>query len=584
MSRSLALTLLCAAVAAQQPSPPIVATPIVAVPAPGVAAVTAAPTEARDIDLAICLDISGSMQGLIDAARQNLWAVVNELATLQPAPRLRVALLTYGCQTHEPTIGWVKVETPFTQDLDHVSQLLFALSTNGGEEYVERVLQTALEQLEWSQDGKALKMLFVAGNEPADQDPKIPPGTESRVAIARGIVVNAIHCRPAGHGDEAGWRAVAQLADGKFAAIDHNDATVVTTPFDEQLSALSVALNGTYVPYGRDAGVWVANQSLQDSNATTLNTAAAAQRCQTKATSLYVNSNWDLVDATKDAKFSLAEVKKEDLPKELQTLALPELKAHVEKKRGEREALQKQVMELGQRRDAFVLEERKKSGDAGQKRFDEVVLESVRQQAEAHGFAARMAAPAEPETKTEAEPKVERDVDSPFTPVIKAAANDYRQFVRVTGTAHMAPTDCRMPAPIAKMSTAETAHGKKLYLLYARQADGLVYVKPGEPAAVGQTLVKESWQAVAGAPNGPTEASARYPLAPSIEHAGVHYHAGDAAGLFVMHKLAADTKDTDQGWVYGTVDRRGLVTSAGRVASCMRCHEEAPEDRRFGLR
>ncbi len=115
-------------------------------------------------------------------------------------------------------------------------------------------------------------------------------------------------------------------------------------------------------------------------------------------------------------------------------------------------------MEIGQKRDAFVLEERKKSGDAGQKRFDEVVLESVRQQAAAHGFATRVAAPVE-------EPKVDHDVDSPFTAVIKAAANDYRQFVRVTGTAHVAPADCRMPAPIAKMSTAETAHGKKLYLL-----------------------------------------------------------------------------------------------------------------------
>ena len=62
------------------------------------------------------------------------------------------------------------------------------------------------------------------------------------------------------------------------------------------------------------------------------------------------------------------------------------------------------------------------------------------------------------------------------------------------------------------------------------------------------------------------------------------YHAGDYHGLFVMHKLAADTPDTDQGWIYGTIDAKGKVTAAGKVASCIRCHRDADEDRRFGLR
>ena len=36
--------------------------------------------EPRTIDLAICLDTSGSMSGLIEAAKQKLWAIVNDLA------------------------------------------------------------------------------------------------------------------------------------------------------------------------------------------------------------------------------------------------------------------------------------------------------------------------------------------------------------------------------------------------------------------------------------------------------------------------------------------------------------------------
>lgn len=572
MIRPLSVSLFSAVLAAQAPPPAIPTTPIVA-------ATKAQAAAARDVDLAICLDISGSMQGLIDAARQNLWAVVNELATLKPEPRLRVALLTYGCTTHDQAAGWVKIETPFTSDLDKVSQMLFALSTNGGDEYVERVMQTALEQLEWSGDPAALKLLFVAGNEPATQDPNIPAGTESRAAIARGIVVNAIHCRPEGHEDEAGWREVAKLADGQFAAIDHNEQNVVATPFDEQLSALSVALNTTYVPFGKDAGVWVANQAAQDGNALKLNAAASAQRCQTKASGLYFNANWDLVDASKDAKFELAKVTKEDLPEALRGMSLAELQAHVAGKRGEREKLQAQVADIGRKRDAFVLEERKKAGAQGQKHFDEVVLESVRQQAEARGFARPEPAKCEP-----AKDEPAKDIDSPFTPVIKDAVKEYRTFACVTGKAKVAPTDCRMPPAMARLSSAEREHGRKLYLLFARQADGMDYVVPGKPADVGQTLVKEAWQAVEGPATGATEASARYPGGMKVEHDGKTFHGGDAAGLFVMHKLAADTPDTDQGWIYGTIDRRGIVTAAGRVASCMKCHVEAPEDRRFGLR
>jgi hypothetical protein len=43
------------------------------------------------------------------------------------------------------------------------------------------------------------------------------------------------------------------------------------------------------------------------------------------------------------------------------------------------------------------------------------------------------------------------------------------------------------------------------------------------------------------------------------------------------------TPGTDNGWVYGTVTADGKqVTSAGRVKSCMACHQRAPNDRVFG--
>src|SRR5690606_29410391 len=117
------------------------------------------PAGRRAVDLAICLDTSGSMQGLIDAARQGIWAIVNDLALAKPAPALRVALLTFGNDRHDAARGWVATQTGFTADLDLVSQKLFALTTDGGTELVGRVLQTALDELDWSTDADALRLV-----------------------------------------------------------------------------------------------------------------------------------------------------------------------------------------------------------------------------------------------------------------------------------------------------------------------------------------------------------------------------------------------------------------------------------------
>ena len=64
--------------------------------------------------------------------------------------------------------------------------------------------------------------------------------------------------------------------------------------------------------------------------------------------------------------------------------------------------------------------------------------------------------------------------------------------------------------------------------------------------------------------------------------AGV-YRAAAPAGLFIMFKVEPATSDTDLGWVYATVTTAGQVTSAGRVASCMGCHEVADHERLFGV-
>ena len=287
--------------------------------------------EPKPVDLAICLDTSGSMEGLINAARQNIWAIVNDLALAEPTPKLRIALLTFGNDGHSPQDGWVAVQTPLTDDLDLVSQKLFALTTNGGEEYVGRVLQKSLQALDWTPSNDALKLIVVAGNEAANQDPDVDFRAVCRDAISRDIMVNSIYCGNPGDQLAPVWREVAMLADGKFAAIDKDNGTVVIeTPFDEQLAALSASLNETYLPFGAQGGRGAWNQLQQDENAGKLNKAAAAQRAATKSSSNY-HCGWDLVDACKAGDVDLAAVKPEELPEVMRDMAPEERVAHVEK-------------------------------------------------------------------------------------------------------------------------------------------------------------------------------------------------------------------------------------------------------------
>src|SRR5262249_10861534 len=115
---------------------------------------------APNIDVAICLDVSGSMNGLIDSTKAKLWDIVNELGRVKPTPNLRVTLYSYGHTSYDPKKGWVRKESDFTTDLDAIYQKLNALTIRGGTEYVARVCRDALTEQKWSEDKNPLKVIF----------------------------------------------------------------------------------------------------------------------------------------------------------------------------------------------------------------------------------------------------------------------------------------------------------------------------------------------------------------------------------------------------------------------------------------
>jgi len=178
--------------------------------------------------------------------------------------------------------------------------------------------------------------------------------------------------------------------------------------------------------------------------------------------------------------------------------------------------------------------------------------------------------------------------DSPqFHAAVLKAAGDYLKYSLVDQHPNWAPSLCAAPSdpPRVAISASEAAdsHGQKLYYLFAKQQTAYEYASHGANP-VGQVVVKESWTAE------PTEEAAGFAqhasgwqVTPYATHQGKTFKPGEKGPLFVMLKLDPTTPETDQGWVYATLTPDGKeVQAAGRLQTCMGCHQEAKPDRLFG--
>jgi hypothetical protein len=356
------------------------------------ALLAAPPAESKPVDVILCLDTSNSMDGLLDSAKRKLWVVVNDLAKMDPIPALRVGLYSYGNNTYDAKRGWVRREVPLTTDLDEVYKRINALrcAGPGSEEYPTRAARDALAELRCV-DKDALKLVFVCGNEPVDQDKEVSPELVAEAARATGVVVNAIYCGSANHVDAAGWTAFAARCGGKYANIDQDRAkaeVAIKTPFDEEIEKLGAKINETYVWYGLRGAAGKDNQLAQDRNAARAAGGVAAERSVTKATALYKNAECDLIDRMLGEKdFDLKKLKDDDLPAEMKKLKPEEREPYLKKKAAERTEIQKKVTELGARRALYIEEVRKKQPrTAGDKALDEALRAILREEAAAKGL------------------------------------------------------------------------------------------------------------------------------------------------------------------------------------------------------
>jgi hypothetical protein len=336
------------------------------------------------IMLALLLDTSNSMDGLIDQAKSQLWKIVNELSMAKcydgRKPRIKIALYEYGNDALPSSEGYIRMVNPLTTDLDLISEKLFSLTTNGGNEFCGQVMKTSLDQLDWSKQNDDLKLIFIAGNEPFTQGP-VSYIEAAGLAKEKGVIVNTIFCGDFQEGIRTGWKNGATLTGGNYMAIEQNQQTVyVITPYDPKIDALNEQLNKTYLYYGLEGKSKKEAQATQDKNAESYGQANKVERAISKSSHAYENSTWDLVDAAKNNDKVLSQAKPEQLPKEMQGMTTEERKKYVQEKSAERQRIQKEIQKLSTQRQQYIQENSPKDAS---NMLDAAMINAIKTQAKA---------------------------------------------------------------------------------------------------------------------------------------------------------------------------------------------------------
>ncbi len=328
---------------------------------------TSSPQKASSkIQVAILLDVSGSMDGLIEQAKAQLWNMVTTLGKVQctdkSQPSVELALYEYGRSNNEAAKGYVKQLSPFTNDLDAVSKILFGLKTNGGDEYCGQVIYTSMDELAWDAAPGNYKVIFIAGNEDFLQG-SLHYTKACTKAKDKGIIVNTIYCGNYQQGIAEHWNLGGECGNGSFINIDHNATEPdIPTPFDAQLITLNGKLNTTYIGYGALGLANSARQEEVDKMNFSVSSQVASQRIAAKAQSnVYGNSSWDLVDAIKADSTYFNKLDKKTLPDSLKNKSIEQLQQLVKQKGAERTAIQNEILTINANRSKYIADEKAKA-------------------------------------------------------------------------------------------------------------------------------------------------------------------------------------------------------------------------------
>lgn len=353
--------------------------------------VTPLSNEKPRVEAVFVLDTTGSMSGLIDAAKEKIWSIANTMAQAQPAPEIRIGLVAY----RDRGDAYVTQVVNLSSDLDSTYATLMDFRADGGgdgPESVNQALDDALNRITWSQDQDTYKVIFMVGDAPAHMDYQDDVKYPVTLAAAkqRGIVVNAIQSGQNGDTTRM-WQQIAQLGSGDFFQVENSgNAVAIATPFDREMAELSEKLDETRLYYGNaekkeKQRKKVAASSKLHAGSSIESRARRATFNSSKSGESNFLGDSELVDDVASGRVDISSIEESHLPAPMQAMAPAERQAVIDKKAEQRKVLQAQIKEMAEKRSSYLKQKVEEEGGARDS-LDEKIYSAVREQAAGKGL------------------------------------------------------------------------------------------------------------------------------------------------------------------------------------------------------
>ncbi len=339
------------------------------------------------VEVVFVLDTTGSMGGLIAAAKEKVWAIANTLATARPAPHIRMGLVGYRDRGDE----YITRRTDLTIDLDDVYGKLMAFRAAGGgdgPESVNQALHEAVTQVGWSEEDDTLRLVFLVGDAPPHMDYQddVRYQETCELAARAGIFINTIQCGKMS-ATEPVWREIAAKAEGRYFRVEQSGGRIVeATPFDERLAELSLRMDSTRLYYG---DVKVQTEQKLRCAKTNASKLGATKRAQAQwavyNASVAGCGNFlgrqELCADWESGKVKLSKLEKGHLPEKLRKLSVEETEKVLAKNLATRRVIQKEIVDLGKKRQAHLEKRLKETDGKDGPDLDLGIFECIKSQA-----------------------------------------------------------------------------------------------------------------------------------------------------------------------------------------------------------
>lgn len=205
-------------------------------------------TSFHQVQVCLVLDVSGSMDGLISQAQNELWKVISFIESYQyqgKACAIELAVITYGNGAYEKQ-HFIRIQSDFESNLDRLVEELVSIQVTGSNEFCGFALKSSFDSLSWSSEN-IYKMILIAGNEPFDQG-----AYDYRQAIdslrTKQVIVNTILCGNEKSPEALLWQEAAALGNGEFATIDQDiEQEKFKTPYDSKLVKFYLDYKSTFI-------------------------------------------------------------------------------------------------------------------------------------------------------------------------------------------------------------------------------------------------------------------------------------------------------------------------------------------------